>query len=124
VALRTLELMEERNVLEHVRAVAPRFQAKLRAFADHPLVGEARGVGLLGGLELVADKDTKASFDPAQKVGIFLTARARERGLIIRSLNDVAAFCPPLIIDDGQIDEMMERFSRALDETWDWVSKG
>ncbi len=79
---------------------------------------------MLGGLELVADKDTKASFDPEQKVGIFLTARARELGLIIRSLNDVAAFCPPLIIDEGQIDEMMDRFSKALDATWAWVSKG
>jgi len=124
VALRTLELMDERNLLEHVRSVAPRFQTKLRAFAGHPLVGEARGVGLLGGLELVADKATKASFDPAKKVGIFLIARARERGLIIRSLNDTVAFCPPLIIDEGQIDEMMERFSKALDATWDWVSKG
>jgi 4-aminobutyrate--pyruvate transaminase len=124
VAVRTLELMDERKLLEHVRAVAPRFQAKLQAFADHPLVGEARGVGLIGALELVADKDTKASFDPEQKVGISLMARAREQGLIIRSLNDVAVFCPPLIIDEGQIDEMMQRFSQALDETWSWVSKG
>jgi 4-aminobutyrate--pyruvate transaminase len=124
VALRTLELMDERNLLEHVRAVAPRFQARLQAFADHPLVGEARGVGLLGGLELVADKNTKASFDPARKVGIYLSERARELGLIVRSLNDTVAFCPPLIIEEEQIDEMMDRVSKALDETWDWVSKG
>jgi 4-aminobutyrate--pyruvate transaminase len=124
VALRTLELMDERNLLEHVRAVAPRFQARLQAFADHPLVGEARGVGLLGGLELVADKNTKASFDPARKVGIYLSERARALGLIVRSLNDTVAFCPPLIIEEEQIDEMMDRVSKALDETWDWVSKG
>jgi 4-aminobutyrate--pyruvate transaminase len=123
VALRTLELMDERNLLEHVRSVTPRFQSRLRAFADHPLVGEARGVGLLGALELVADKETKASFDPAQKVGPYLTARAREQGLIIRFLNEVAAFCPPLIIEETQIDEMMDRFARALDATWAWASK-
>ena len=119
-----VELMDERSILEHVRAVAPRFQARLRAFASHPLVGEARGVGLIGGVELVADKATKASFDPARKVGIYLSERARERGLIVRSLNDTVAFCPPLIIEDSQIDEMMDRFSQALDATWDWVSKG
>ncbi len=57
--------------------------------------------------------------------GLGLPARrARELGLIIRSLNDVAAFCPPLIIDEGQIDEMMERVSQALDATFAWVSKG
>ena len=124
VALRTLELMEERDLLAHVRAVAPRFQSRLRAFAAHPLVGEVRGVGLIGGVELVADKATKASFDPAKKVGIYLSERARENGLIVRSLADTVAFCPPLIIDEGQIDEMMDRFSKALDATWDWVSKG
>jgi 4-aminobutyrate--pyruvate transaminase len=123
VALRTIELMEERNLVEHVRSVAPRFQASLREFSDHPLVGEARGVGLLGAVELVADKETKASFDPAQKVGLYVTHRAREQGLIIRFLGDVGAFCPPLIIDETQIDEMMQRFSKALDATWAWVSK-
>jgi len=124
VALRTLELMDERKILEHVRAVAPRFQAGLRAFAGHPLVGEVRGVGLIGGVELVADKDTKASFDPARKVGIRLSEHARKLGLLVRSLNDTVAFCPPLIIDEEQIDEMMKRFSKALDATWDWASKG
>ena len=124
VALRTIELMEERNLVDHVRSVAPRFQARLREFSDHPLVGEARGVGLLGAVELVADKKTKSSFDPAQKVGLYVTARAREQGLIIRFLGgDVGAFCPPLIIEETQIDEMMQRFSKALDATWAWVSK-
>jgi 4-aminobutyrate--pyruvate transaminase len=123
VALRTLELMEERNILEHVRAVAPRFQSGLRTFADHPLVGEVRGVGLVGGVELVADKATKAPFEADKKVGMFLMARAREEGLIIRSLIDTVAFCPPLIIEEAQIDEMMKRFSKALDATWAWVSK-
>ncbi len=117
VALRTLELMEERNIVEHARSLAPHFQEKLRAFADHPLVGEARGIGLLGAVELVADKDKKTPFDPAKKVGYSLMGRAREQGLIIRCLGDVAVFCPPLIIDETQIDELFERFSRALDAT-------
>lgn len=124
VALRTIELMEERNLVEHVRSVEPRFQERLREFSDHPLVGEARGVGLLGAVELVADKKNKTSFDPAKKVGLYVTHRAREQGLIVRFLGgDVGAFCPPLIIEETQIDEMMQRFSKALDATWDWVSK-
>ena len=117
VALRNLELLEERNVLEHVRSVAPRFQSRLREFADHPLVGEARGIGLIGAVELVADKKSKASFDPAKKVGPFLTARAREQGLIFRFINEAAAFCPPLIIEETQIDEMIQRFALTLNTT-------
>ena len=124
VAVRTLELMEERGVLEHVRTVAPAFQARLRAFADHPLVGEARGVGLLGALELVQNKETRASFDPAQKVGAYLVERAQEQGLIIRPLVDSIAFCPPLIIDEGQIETLFDRFGQALESTWAWVRKG
>src|SRR5208282_1496147 len=66
VALETLKIYEQDDLLSHVRSVAPRMQAGLRRFADHPLVGEVRGIGLIGAIELVADKSTKASFDPAQ----------------------------------------------------------
>ncbi len=72
VALETLKIYEQDDVLGHVRKVAPRFQAGLRRFADHPLVGEVRGIGLVGAVELVADKKTKASFDAAESVGPFL----------------------------------------------------
>jgi 4-aminobutyrate--pyruvate transaminase len=93
----------------------------LRSFSDHPLVGEARGVGLMGAAELVADKGTKRPFDPAKKVGLHCATRAEEHGLIVRALVDSVAFCPPLIITEPEIDEMFNRFSRALDETEDWV---
>ena len=117
VALRTLELMEERKVVDHVRAVAPHFQRRLNAFADHPLVGEARGVGLLGAIEVVADKASRRAFDPAHKVGSYLEDRCRDHGLIVRALADTLAFCPPLIISKEQVDEMFARFARALDDT-------
>jgi len=100
-----------------VRSVAPRMQAGLRRFADHPLAGEVRGIGLIGAIELVADKSTKASFDPAQAVGPFLIKRAHHHGLILRALGDTIAFCPPLIISEAEIDLMFERFSLALDDT-------
>ena len=93
-------------------------QAGLRRFASHPLVGEVRGIGLIGAVELVADKQTKKSFDPAEAVGPFLIKRAHQHGLILRALGDSIAFCPPLIINEAEIDLMFERFSLALDDTF------
>ncbi|HUJ49485.1 MAG TPA: aspartate aminotransferase family protein [Bryobacteraceae bacterium] len=123
VALETLKIYEERDILSHVRAVAPRMQAGLRRFADHPLVGEVRGTGLIGAIELVADKTTKASFDPAEGVGAYLNQRAHQHGLILRALGDSIAFCPPLIISAAEIDLMLERFGLALEDTFKMVQE-
>jgi 4-aminobutyrate--pyruvate transaminase len=117
VALETLKIYEERDIISHVRQVSPRMQAGLRRFADHPLVGEVRGVGLIGAIELVADKASKAPFDPEEAVGEFLGKRAHHHGVIIRAMGDSIAFCPPLIINEQEIDLMFERFSKALDDT-------
>ena len=116
VALEALAIYEERDLLGHVRRVASRFQAGLRRFAAHPLVGEVRGVGLVAGVELVADKTTKAPFPPARAMGARVAALAQTHGLIIRAMGDTLAFSPPLIIDEAEIDEMLERFAKALDE--------
>ena len=116
VALRTLQIYEERNMLEHVRGLIPRFQQRLAALASHPLVGEARlGGGLMGGVELVADKATKKPFDPKLTVGMKALLACQEQGLMIRAVGDVAILCPPLIITEPQIDEMFDRLKRALD---------
>ena len=123
MAVRTLELMEERNILDHVRAVSPRFQQRLMALGDHPLVGEARGVGLVGAVELVADKSTKRSFQPGEGVGPQCALRAESHGVIPRAIGDNMAFCPPLIITESEIDEMFDRFTKGLDETEAWVEK-
>jgi 4-aminobutyrate--pyruvate transaminase len=121
VALETLKIYEERNIVEHVRSVMGRFQKKLRSFEGHPLVGEARGIGLVGALELVADKRTKAPFAPPPKVGLYAQARAQDRGLLVRAIGDSVAFCPPLIITEGEIDELFRRWEPALDEAMAWV---
>jgi 4-aminobutyrate--pyruvate transaminase len=117
VALETLNIYEKDDILSHVRRVAPRMQAGLRQFADHPLVGEVRGIGLIGAIELVRDKATKAPFDPAEAVGPFLIKRAHHHGVILRALGDSIAFCPPLIINEAEIDLMLGRFALALDDT-------
>jgi 4-aminobutyrate--pyruvate transaminase len=99
-------------------------QARLRELADHPLVGEVRGVGLIAAVELVADKASKAKFDPPGKVGLHVFEKAHEHGLIIRSIQDSIAFCPPLIITESQVDEVIARFARTLDETQTWIEAG
>lgn len=121
VALETLRIYQERDILGHVRAVAPRLQDGLRRFADHPLVGEVRGVGLIGAVELVQDKATKAAFDPKSAVGAQLAKRATAHGLIVRAMGDAIGICPPLIITEAEIDILLDRLGKALEETWQWV---
>jgi 4-aminobutyrate--pyruvate transaminase len=121
VALEALAIYEERDILGHVRRVGPLLQQGLRRLADHPLVGEVRGVGLMGALELVRDRATRQAFDPAHAVGPQAVRFARQHGLIVRTLGDSVAFSPPLIIDEAEIAELLARFGRALDDTLAWV---
>ncbi|MEM1307438.1 MAG: aminotransferase, partial [Pseudomonadota bacterium] len=86
VANKTLDIYERIDIVSHVRRVAPIFQSRLHALASHELVGNARGVGLIGGLELVADKHTNASFPPSRGVGVKVVEFAEEEGLICRAV--------------------------------------
>lgn len=121
VALRALELMEERDLFAHAARVGAVFQQRLHVLAGHPLVGDTRGVGLIGAVELVADKSTRQAFAPSQGVGAHAMARCEENGLIVRALGDSVALCPPLIITVDQVDEVFVKLTRALDETAAWL---
>jgi 4-aminobutyrate---pyruvate transaminase len=122
VGIKALEIYARDRIVEGVREKTPRFQARLSALADHPLVGEARGLGLIGGLEIVADKDTKRQFDPKQGIAAKCVAFAQAEGLIVRFLvGDRIAVCPPLIITEAAIDELFDRLTRALDRTATWI---
>jgi len=124
VAVKTLELYEKRDILGHVRKMEPIFQNRLKALEDHPLVGEASGRGLIGGVEVVADKAAHRNFDAKHGVGNFCGARAHHHGLVVRSLpGDRIAVCPPLIISEAEINELFDRFVRALDDTLDHATK-
>jgi 4-aminobutyrate--pyruvate transaminase len=114
VALETLRIYEERDILSRVRAVAPHFQESLRAFAGHPLVGEVRGIGLIGAIELVAHKDSRAPFPPGRRAAARLARAAQDEGVIVRAIGDSVAFSPPLVITGHEIDELFARFARAL----------
>jgi len=117
VALETLKIYEERDIVSHVRDVTPRFQTRLQRLAEHPLVGEARGVGLIGAVEIVADKESKAQFPAEKKAGTVVADKILNHGLIVRGLpGDAVATCPPLIIDQSQIDDLFDRFERGLND--------
>jgi 4-aminobutyrate--pyruvate transaminase len=116
VAFRALQLLEERKILAHVRRISPHFLARIKAFGEHPLVGHARGIGLIGAVELSADKARRQPFEPKLRMGAKLVELAQAEGLITRALpGDIVAFCPPLIIDEDQIVDMFDRFGRALE---------
>ncbi len=121
VALETLAIYEDEDIVGHVRAMTPHFQGGLRALLDHPLVGEVRGEGLVAGVELVRDKAAHAPFNANLGIGPFCNQRAEEHGLIVRAIGDTISFCPPLIITEDEIEEMIARFRQALDDTWERV---
>lgn len=124
VALRTMELMEERNIVDHVKAIAPIFEERFRKLEDHPLVGEVRTCGLVGAAELVADKATKRSFAPSVGAGNMAYLFMQEEGLISRAVaGDNLALCPPLIITVDEIHTMFDRYTRALDKLEEIVTK-
>jgi len=124
VAVKTLEIYARERIFEKAAERAPKFQARLQALGQHPLVGEARGVGLIGGVELVADKTSKRSFLPQQGIGAGAVRFAEREGLILRSVpGDVLTLSPPLVISAAEIDELFERLTRALDKTLDWVTR-
>ena len=121
VASKVLEIYERDQLFAHAERVGTVLQARLRQFADHPLVGEVVGVGLLGAMELVANKTTKAAF-PGMAVGAWCAKAAEDRGLIIRPLGgNRIAVCPPLIVDESHIDEMIDKLGSALDATLEYA---
>tara|TARA_R110000824_G_scaffold366730_3_gene555817 strand:+ start:83332 stop:84603 length:1272 start_codon:yes stop_codon:yes gene_type:complete len=124
VAAKTLEIYEKRNIVGHVRSVAPRFEERVARLAEHPLVGHSRAKGLLGAMELVADKSTKRSFDVKAGIGATLQKMAEKHGLIVRAMaNDIVAFCPPLIVKEADIDDIFDAAEKALDDTEVYVTK-
>ena len=122
VALKTLEIYVRDRIVEKAAALAPQFRAGLDRLAGHPLVGDARGLGLIGGLELVADRDTRRAFDPKAGVGPRCIAAAQAEGLIVRALGDTISLCPPLVISAQELEMLFDRLGRALDRTLAWAA--
>ena len=124
IAVKTLEIYERIKIVEHVRRMAPIFKLRIQALAEHPLVGEARAVGLLGGLELVKDKRARQGFEPKLGVGAKAARFAEEEGLLCRAVGgDNIGLCPPLIIEAAEINAIFDMLGRALDKTEAWARK-
>ncbi|MGI9334715.1 MAG: aminotransferase [Gammaproteobacteria bacterium] len=122
IAMAALDEIEG-GAFENVKAVSPRFQALLRDMAAHPMVGEARGVGLMGALEMVADKQSKAPFDSSLQVSERVAGQALRNGLVCRPLGQAVVLAPPFIIDEQQLDELFSILRRTLDEVCEGISK-
>ncbi|MGH1424838.1 MAG: aspartate aminotransferase family protein [Pseudooceanicola sp.] len=114
VALENLKIIEERDLVGNVREVGPHLQARLAALADHPLVGEKRGTGLIAALELVTDKSAKTALEKPGALGAQVGAAAFEAGVISRAMGDAMAFCPPMIITRSQVDDLADGVESAL----------
>ena len=120
VALETLKIYEDLDIGRHVENISPLAQERLAALGDHPLVGDASGVGLIGSVELVKDKATKENFGP--EVASWSSEACTRRGVILRPCAGIrVAFCPPLIINEDEINLLFDRWQLALDDTLEHV---
>ncbi|MBX8492610.1 aspartate aminotransferase family protein [Pseudomonas cichorii] len=117
VALENIRILREEKVVERVQAqTAPYLQKRLRELSDHPLVGEVRGVGLLGAIELVKDKATRERH-VGKGAGMICRTFCFDNGLIMRAVGDTMIIAPPLVISFAQIDELIEKARKCLDLT-------
>jgi putrescine aminotransferase len=118
VALENLAIIEEENLVERVREeTGPYLKDRLADLADHPLVGEVRSVGLIGAVELVADKASHARFNPEGRAGTLCRDHCVKVNVVNRAVRDTMLISPPLIITKAEIDELLARLTKAIDLT-------
>ena len=117
IAMAALDEIEG-GAFANLQAVAPHFQQRLPAMAGHPMVGEARGVGLMGALEMVADKRAKTPFASELDVSERVARQALKNGLVCRPLGQAVVLAPPFIITPAEIDELFDILRRTLDEVY------
>lgn len=121
-----LDIVEKERLSDRARTVGMHFMKRLKErFAQLEIVGEVRGVGLLGAVEFVGDRQTKRRFDPQLKVGARISKAARDRGLIARAMphGDILGFAPPLVVSESEIDEIVELAFRATKQVMDELAK-
>jgi adenosylmethionine-8-amino-7-oxononanoate aminotransferase len=123
VAHKVLEIYERDQIFEHAAEVGHYLQEKLQAFVDHPLVGEVSGKGMIGALELVANKETKQAFE-GMAVGAYCAKAAEAAGLIVRPLGgNRVALCPPLILEREHVDELVDKLTIAVNATLEFAKQ-
>jgi putrescine aminotransferase len=123
VALENIRILKDEKIIEKVKnELSPYLQKKWLALGDHPMVGEARGLGMVGALELVKDKNTKTSYSSDQNVGTICRDFCFNNGLIMRAVGDAMIICPPLVISYSEINELIEKAKLCLDLTWEKIN--
>jgi len=118
-ALKNLDILEEEQLLGHVRAVAPYFQKRLAELSDLPIVGEVRGMGLMACVDCVADRESHNPLTLDREVGNRIDAHCQELGLLVRPLYNMCVMSPPLIVNEGDIDRIVELLRRGIEMTQD-----
>lgn len=118
---KAIEIYQKRDIIGYVRSLMPTFAHRMAQMAEHPLVGEARLKGLVGGCEIVADKATRKNFEPKKGVAAKVVGMAQAHGLIVRAIGETIAICPPMIITEAELNELFDKLGRALDDTYMWV---
>lgn len=118
VAAANVRILRDERIIERAeQETVPYLQSRIREFETHPLVGEVRGVGMLGALQLAKDKDTRLMFDPPGDVGSLCRDHCTANDLIMRAVGDSMIISPPLVISRSEIDELIDKAARALDLT-------
>jgi putrescine aminotransferase len=118
VALRNIEIIEQEKLVERTREIGPYFAQALASLNDHPIVGETRGMGLIGAIEITNDKKKRSRFKDPGRVGMKCREHSFKNGLIMRACWDTMVLSPPLIITKKEIDELVVRARLALDATY------
>lgn len=121
VALENIRIMQDEKLIEHVAAIAPYVEEKIGVLRDHPIVGEVRVKGLIGAIELVRDKQTRARFDDLGRVGGICRDHCFDNNLVMRACWDTMVFSPPLCITEAEVDEWADLTRKALDATFEDV---
>jgi putrescine aminotransferase len=122
VALKNLELLENEKLVENAGPKGEYLRAKMNeALGDHPMVGEIRGAGLIGAVELTADRRTRKFFEKNGRVGMICRDFCISNGLIMRATRDTMLFSPPLSITQAEIDILVARFVKSVGQTYDQV---
>ncbi|MCO5145699.1 MAG: aspartate aminotransferase family protein [Aquamicrobium sp.] len=117
VALESIRVIEEDGLVGRAARSGARLLAGLRAMSGHRLVGEVRGVGLIAAVELVTDKEAKTGLGQPGQLGGLVAGHLQQLGVITRNMGDSIAFCPPLVISENEVDELLGAFGKALDRT-------
>ena len=123
VALENLDIIEERELVANAAAMGEVLGRELARLADHPLVGQVRRCGLIAAVEIVADKQTRTYFEPRGAIGGYIFERTHHHGLIVRNIRDAVALCPPLIIREDEVVDMVGRLAATLDDALEHIAR-